>query len=327
MKKRANYFLYAVDDAYIPLVEVSILSIIENNKELKLEIYIVTEPEETENKKKLQKLCNDQIQLNFIDNSLAIEELKKTGVQPWKGSYATFTKFSYLDKLSVDFVWIIDADIICNNSIPEIYINDNMLFGAVLDSCYWEYNLNIGMKNTDKYFNAGVLFMNCKKWKKDNNYSEFLKCLKYKKNYLFADQDIMNIAFQTRIQLLDPSLNWLAGYDIFGIANTYKIYKLERKYFYPINDVIDNSNRIIFYHCLGGMTGKPWERNNTHPYKLLFEKYHEMSSFHDLGSLAGRNDSLFFMIQRNLFKLLPNNIYNPIHSYFICRFLKSRKKL
>ena len=91
----------------------------------------------------------------------------------------------------------LDADIICLNSIKllkNFNIDDNIV-GVIEEANKYVEKQQIKELEliSNKYFNAGVMYINIKEWIKNNINDKILNLLKSKKKFMFNDQDILNI--------------------------------------------------------------------------------------------------------------------------------------
>lgn len=320
--------VYSVTNDYLPLVGVSLTSVFINNLDIFFNIYIMTTSESTNNKSKLQMLCNNKkCKLIYLSMEECVQYFESAKVKDWKGSYATYCKWFAFDQVKEEICLYLDADVICLN--PIVNLPDKVeCCAAVLDSCHPIYNKRINFKNDDRYFNAGVYLVNVNIWKKECVTKNILNIINDKDDYLFADQDYWNIALKNKIEVMKPEFNYLAGYDIFGIEDSFDIYELDKKYFYTIDDIKHASNQVVFYHCLGAMTGRPWEKFNRHPIKKQYQLFLMESKLVSNNYIfKSKRKNTIFIIQFILYKILPRNIYKKIHKFQLKKYLMSEKKV
>ena len=111
---------------------------------------------------------------------------------------------------------------------------------------------NLELKK-DNYFNAGVMFIDYKKWQQVTSVNEFILLInKYKDKIIFWDQDILNKKFEDNYFELDDSLNFRK------ITN------------HNVNEVRESIN---FLHYVGNY--KPWtiEGGCEEKSKIYFELF------------------------------------------------------
>lgn len=320
-------FIYVVDDNYIPLVCVSIISILNNNNSKVCIFNVITSEEETVNKKMLKSIQNEKCIINFYSSKELISKIKCYSIKPWKGSYATYIKLLSFNLVNAETAWYVDADIICNGDIKLPVLEADKTLAGVLDSGHSDYNDVIGIGKNCNYFNAGLFYIDIEKWKVKNLEKVILNYMENSTQYLYADQDVINLAINNEIQVLDPSYNWLANFDIYGIKGSFRIYELTKKEYYTVEQVSNAKNNVIFYHCIGAMTGRPWEEGNHHPYKKIFNKYLKETPWNNYDYIFKSKRSTLFRIQYLLYKVLPLNLYSVIHSSMNKKYIKKRKNL
>ena len=93
-------------------------------------------------------------------------------------------------KLNTDKAIYLDVDVIVIGDILKFYEQDlnNHIIGAIPDLCRNKEYLNnikecLGLKSDSKYFNAGVLLINCQKWRENSVTNKLFDIeVKYRKN-------------------------------------------------------------------------------------------------------------------------------------------------
>ncbi len=318
--------LYTCDNKFLPQTAVSIASVIENNKDSLITFYIATETENNEDFLKLKNFYkdNNKICIKYINTKQYDQFLEEHNFNKWgsKSFYAYWRLFAF-DLLEEENVWYLDSDILCLNKIEKPNLNNKVL-GACLDSAHADFN-KIAHIDTNYYFyNTGVLYVDINKWKNNNVTRKillYLKTTKYKP--LMCTQDIISIVLQDEIELLNPKYNYLVGYDYYGVNNSFKMYSLNKKPFYSIEEIINSRKNAIFYHCLGGVFGRPWQEGNNSPIKNEYNKYQNLSCWKEYKTSF--NPSTLFKIEKKM-EFLPKPIYNLIHNVAQKIYLKKMQK-
>ena len=136
---------------------------------------------------------------------------------------------------------------------------------------------------------------------------------------LMCDQDILASALQEEIEVIDPKYNFLTGYDHYGVHNSFEMYSLNKKPFYQEKQIEEARKNVVFYHCLGGVFGRPWQRGNESPVREEFNRYRKLSVWPEFETEM--NLSGLFKIERS-FEVLPKAIYNRIHNLAQRYYLK-----
>ena len=210
-------FLFAFDENYIKQACVAMYSLLENVDE-KINIFLILDL--TNNDIKLPEI----IQFHKNLNNLIIKEVnaknKFYNIESSHVSQATFYRL-YLSNLfenqNINFIYL-DSDIVCvTNPLKKIKdVLDSMQFQkkglAFVDEFYRYQNdepfLRLKMEGI-KYFNAGVMFVNLKKWNKDKYTQKSIDLIEeLKGDAKFWDQDILNSMIDGNYVSMDNSLNF-----------------------------------------------------------------------------------------------------------------------
>lgn len=258
---------YGVDKGFLFGSGISMNSIIINNRDLKLKFNLFTDFIDDDFLMKLRELAsNDNVNIDvYILNSDELKKLPTSHV--W--SYATYFRFFIFDHLcnTLPSILYLDADVFCKGSIShytEIEFHDT--YAAVIpdvpnmqDSC--ESRLKIpNLKGN--YFNAGVIFLNLKRWDSKHFTETAFKLITDNhtgKPLKYLDQDALNILFNGENIYLSRDYNC-----IYTLKN--ELEKINYK------DYIISDTKLIHYT---GAT-KPWhywgvDYPSSESFKVAFE--------------------------------------------------------
>lgn len=319
--------LYTCDNNYLPLTSISMASVINNNPNSDICFYIATESNDSIELKRLREFYNNNSRINIkyldakkYDNLLEEKQLDKWGS---KSFYVYWKLFAY-DELDVDNIWYLDSDELCLKEIENPSLSIEKSIGAVLDTAHYTFNKIAHIDESYYFYNTGSLFVDINNWKKKKcteKILDYIKNMKYKP--LMCDQDILAIALQNDIELISPKFNYLACYDYYGVHNTYEMYSLNKKPFYKQEEIEEDKDQVIFYHYLGGVFGRPWQKGNFCPRKEAFNECRRISAYPKFETEF--NQSLLFKIEKTL-EILPKGIYNRIHNLAQRLHVKSMAK-
>ena len=225
--------LYCFDENYNKQGLVSIQSLIDNNN-CQLNINIIHNnflTLQTEIKK-LSNLKN--VEINFFNFEESYKDLfpKKSLLHVSEATYYRIFIEAYLDT-KMDKILYIDPDVVCINNIQEDYkrvFNEQKKLNYIIsartsgyknseNSSFFE-TLNI----KQKYFNAGVMFIDLIRWREENLTQELIaKMNKIKEVITFWDQDVLNAYFDGKYLELDKSLNFHISKN-----NVWEKYKIDK---------------------------------------------------------------------------------------------------
>ena len=144
-------------------------------------------------------------------------------------SLATFARLAISTLVpEADRVLYLDCDVVINRSIDDLFDIDMKGFpiAACRDLTYAHFRrrndgphreaAKLLFKNVDAYFNAGVLLLDCIKWREANYFGTLIDFLRDPPAALFfADQDALNAIFGENYLELDPRWNAWALHSAF----------------------------------------------------------------------------------------------------------------
>ena len=276
--------LYTCDNNYVWLLGISAISMFENNKELQnLNVYLLGENISNENKQILTKIgekYNRQITIIEVPK-IDIPEALVSARWP----LSAFTRL-YAGELlpdNVDRVLYLDCDSIIKGDLSELdaWNVSGKIFWGIKDCIGKEYKKNIGIGTDGLYVNAGVLLINLTELRKVSIKEKLSAYMHQYENYInYADQDVLNGAFNGTIGVLPPQ------YDVMTIAATYSykdIVRLRKPTNYYSQKEIDDAvaNPIIIHYTTNMRTVRPWFTNSNHPFSNDFMLYMKKSPWVD----------------------------------------------
>lgn len=209
---------FATDDNYIPFLEVAMRSLIENaSKDNNYIIHILNTGLLEENKKAIENLANENFQISFEDISDCIAPIKSKLKNVYHFSLITYYRL-FIEKLfpQYDKVLYLDCDIVVLGDIAKLY-NTNLcgnLVGAIPDqiinnnATFSEYAVcGVGVV-PEKYFNAGILVMNLKKFRQEKICEQFMYLINtYNFDVVDPDQAYLNALCKDKVKYLPNGWN------------------------------------------------------------------------------------------------------------------------
>ena len=201
------------DNNYAQYAGVVIASILLNSDDKSFfNFYILDGNIEQENKDKIEKLKEiKDFNLNFIsiDENL-FEVYKKIGTHSYI-SLSTYYRLKLASLLpDVDNILYLDCDVIINSNLAELLEIDISEYYAagVKDIAVNSSGYVPKLEDGNLYFNAGVLYFNLDKIRKDNIESEFEKyTIENFDKIRVGDQEIINVVCQGKIKELPSTWN------------------------------------------------------------------------------------------------------------------------
>lgn len=200
--------LYWIDEwkkDYSRYLWISILSLLEHNKDEDVHIYILSNYIDESNKQELIRIVKSYWkEISFSEWKIIPEKYMSvlSLKWEWRRPMATYYRFFFLDKFDIkDRVLYLDCDTIINKNLSEFYytnFNDNSIIWAA-DSPIWVY-INTRKYWLSKYINAWVLLIDINAFKKADIYNWIVSINKKYGIPEYNDQDYINIIFQDKIK-------------------------------------------------------------------------------------------------------------------------------
>ncbi len=314
--------VYSSSDSYSEICGISIVSLLENNKDVEhIDIYIIDNGITDENKKKLETTVrNYSRNLIFVD-SIDLEKITNTSIYVGRWNIGTFFRL-YLSTLlpsSVEKVIYIDCDMIVRHSLDTIFnldMEDCLVAGV--DDCRSDlYRVEIGCKPGMVYINNGFMLINLKKWRENKLEEQFTKFIMERKGDLtYMDQAPLNGILGPRNQI----------YELPAIYNSQRIFfdfsykqllKLRKPNHHLTLEEYNAAvqNPIIVHFTPVFISGtRPWQKKDKHPFTSEYRYYKSISVWASMPLRKDDRKSRKKWMTR-ICKLIPKFILIPIMAY------------
>jgi len=199
MKKQQSV-IFAGDYAYIRQIETAIKSICRHNSHLKIYVLNQDIPQEWFEgiQFKLEKMGYNLFSIHISDDIF-----KDYKTLEHISSSSSYYRLMIPKLINQDRVLYLDSDIILNGSLSDFYYSDleGAPVGVIRDYCtmqtfpfpYLDESIS------RKYFNSGVLLIDCAKWRNEGIVDILLETAKaYAEQVLYGDQCILNIVLREK---------------------------------------------------------------------------------------------------------------------------------
>ncbi|WP_428331696.1 glycosyltransferase family 8 protein [Mucilaginibacter sp.] len=261
MKQRLNVF-FAIGKFFIQYFTVSVTSLLETNKHMDLNIFLIHDFDSDlllEILAFTKKKYDVEIQLIYQDSKI-------------------FDSYRIADHVSLNtYLRLLLADIIPKDIDNGLFLDsDTIITGPLTELASFNFSTttasdDMGCKylaavreipeqnesnskritelgfHTNSYFNAGVLLVNLKNWRTDNISAKLIEMASsYMDDLVFWDQDVLNMFFLNKWDELDSKFN-------------------------ALNMIWKRKKPPLIIHFAG--SSKPWNYLNRHPYKSFYFKY------------------------------------------------------
>lgn len=296
---------FATDDNYVPFLTVALTSLLANSsKENFYRIYVLTSNLTQENKNSILKHQTENSSIEFISLAKELDKIqdmfhlrdyysKETYYRIFiPNLFPQYHKVLYLD---CDITVLKDISELYNTSIHGYYVaaaTEEVMQTFEVFGNYVEKNDGINRKD---YFNAGILLINCRRWRKKHIAEQFVDLLNRFTFRVVQDEDYLNVLCKGNVKKLP--LDWN--------KTSYK------------NENFDDSNLKLIHWKINW---RPWKYKDV-LYEEHFWKYAKLTDFYDKliqmrDSRTDADKEKDNVLMENLMRMAqedadnPNNYYN-----------------
>lgn len=244
--------LVTLDKNYIKQLNVMLASLLFSNLNVRFKVYwlhnSINECCVVDTRKILG--CRGELVLISVYEA----ELEKAPISaryPHEMYYRIFAA-KYLPK-DIEKILYLDPDIIINGSIEELYniSLENYFYAAASHTGKFLTNLNsyrLDMEDDSPYINSGVMLMNLKKLREEQDFEKVFEYIEKKnKMLILPDQDIISSLYGSKIYVLDSF-----RYNM--TERLFQLYGMEKGI--TLNWIKENS--VVIHYC---GKNKPWKEN------------------------------------------------------------------
>ena len=278
---------YATDNSYAQHVAVSLYSLLSKMADdVQFDIYILANKLSDEYRRKLSCTADMfKVVIKFIDIS-NIEQLLPAGIDTANLSISTYCRL-FLSQLlppTVDRLLYLDCDTLVCDSLRDLTScvdNDDWYVAGVEDTMYPNMKVGIGLDHKDLYINAGVLYINLKRWREDNLTNRFIEFInRFNGQVPHLDQGVINGVFRSgKIRL---PLRYNVQAPIFAIHSYHNLKQFfDLDTFYTQMEVSDAKLNPAIIHYTSFFVERPWFRFCIHPRKKDYRSILRLTEFAD----------------------------------------------
>ena len=254
--------VYSSSDSYCEIAGISILSLLEHNKNVdQINLYMIDNQISDENKSKLNDMISSFGRKITYLSSPDIEGRSATSINVGRWNISTFYRLFLPSMLpeSVKRVLFIDCDTLVMQDLTPLWemdMHNKWLYGV--DDCRGAaYRTNIGLQPEDNYINNGVLLIDLEAWRKNNVEKMFLDFI------------------------LHPKYNCMTVFFAFNYKNLMKLRKPpvpgdQKEYEEAVKDPA-----IVHFQSCFRMSIRPWVKGCKHPYAKTYLEYKKRSPWKD----------------------------------------------
>jgi len=329
--------VYSSSDYYAQCTGVSMLSLLENNREVaNIQIFIVDSDISSENRQKLTSIADKyKREISFLQvRDYFPENLDELGITLSRGSYNTYARV-FMNRLfgSLDKALLIDSDTLVINSIRELWETDltDMLIAAVPEvavyakgSTYEDHSI---VESSINYYNMGIALFNLKEWRHQNVDELITTRIKnYGKNFFIADQSILNFTINDKIKRIHLKNNFYTA--VHGISYRTLQRVFSEKTVFTRQEFLEAKDKPVVLHFVGHPFERPWYSKSASPYKRLYLEYRSESPWANLTPMMNpKAKNPIFGVYDNAAYLLSRLRLYDLNHWFRYRLGQRMKEL
>lgn len=215
--------LMCVDPAYAKYARVTLVSLLLNTSRRDLRLVVLGSWDVESELREFARLAS------LFGASLTLIHLPDDALPAVLTGIAHLSRATYLRLLApqiLDVEWLLylDSDLIVQSEISpllELYDADSTV-GAVEDRIGGrQRSAALRIANGGRYFNCGVLLLNCRRWRDNIVFRRSLAFyVENKQDVVYADQDILNVLLEKDKYLLPKKWNVMATeYEPYSLAS------------------------------------------------------------------------------------------------------------
>lgn len=316
--------LYFSSDAFISVAAVSIVSLLENNKDFdEINVFIIDDGISETKRQLLDTMVSSYGRKIFY---LPAPNPSEFFQFPFKSRYQmghSYMRMCIGSLLpdNIDRLLCLDSDTLVPQNIKEFWemdMGDNVLAGVADCVNVKAFKHQFMLDDDDIYCNAGMFLVNLKAWRENNIEDKIRKTIKeHNGNTFFFEQTLMNYVCKGKIYKLDAEYN---SYTLF-YALTYKNLIRWRRptNFYTESEVkkAADAPRIIHFTRNFYMTSRPWVEGCDHPLTEMYRTYKVLTPWKEIEpdnrSFSNKTKyKLIHCIPQLLLVYIVNIMYNTI---------------
>lgn len=200
--------LVTLDRNYIPYLNVMLTSLLDSNPGEKFIVYLLHSSLEDADVATTRAILGEDGELILVDAAqIDLEGAPTTSRYPKEIYYRIFAA-KYLPR-ELERVLYLDPDLVVNGRIRPLYELElgESLFAAASHTGPLLHKVNelrLDMDEESLYINSGVMLMNLKKLREEQDLEAVFRFIEKRKNFLMLpDQDIISSLYGSRIYALD----------------------------------------------------------------------------------------------------------------------------
>ena len=299
--------LYSSNDAYVSVAGVSIVSLLENNREIEaIEIHFIDCGLKEKSIHILQELVFQYqrvICFHTLEDIIACYKLNVPNPSYYGRLFAT-------NMTCDDKILYLDSDLLIVDSLIDLWKTDITGYSIAAvqgPGISLENRDKLNFPDTRRYINSGMMLINMNYWREHNlsqKMTDFLN--KYGEIPPYHDQNIINAICHSSTLILHPKYNLLWSMMCCKPREICKLNQIRN--YYSDEEITSAIKYPVIIHFSNSIYGRPWKKGCHHKYKDLYLYYKQLSPWKDK-SLDENNMPVFRKIRNCIYCILPSRLY------------------
>ncbi len=317
------FIAYSSSDLYSELAAISIVSVLENNKDVdEITFFIIEKGISEEHKADITAMVERYGRKVIFLPEVDAEKISNTKISVWKWHISAFARLFMLHVIpqGVDRLIYIDCDTIARKPLTDLWnfdLENGWIAGA--DDCRGIlYRKNLGLSDDSSYMNSGVMVIDLNSWRENSVEEDFIAFIKkYNGDITYLDQGVLNgvLNAQGKIKILPIRYNaqsacYYLGYDGLQLCRK-PVWAYTRQDF---DADIKDPAVVHFTSCFYSGT-RPWEKEDGHPYRREFLSYRALTPWKDK-PLWENKSSKIKKAETRIIQVLPKKLIFTIVRLF-----------
>lgn len=253
MNQKTINILVTLDKNYIPYLNIMLSSLLYSNPDCWFDVYLLHSSLNKEDTISTVDVLADSGELILLNaDEVGLDGAPTTSRYPKEIYYRIFAAKYLPDHM--DRVLYLDPDLIVNGSIRQLYDlpMDDYYFAAASHTGPFLRKMNelrLDMEDESPYINSGVMLMNLKRLRDEQNYDDVFRYIERRKNFLILpDQDIISSLYGSKIYALDT----------YRYNMTESLYQMHAPFERDMDLNWVRKHAVIIHYC---GRNKPWKEN------------------------------------------------------------------
>ena len=271
---------YSCDDHYVEQTGISIISLLENNREVdSICIYLISKNISNTNIQTLSDLISvynrTLVVVNFDDICYDLD-ISSIG----RHIETIYSKVFFSRIKDLEKILYIDSDTIVARNLDSLWnIDLEDVYMGVVETTSTQFKKQLGMPDNALFFNDGLALINVDYCRRNDLINKIKQVIKeYDGNPPLLSEGALNKVCVGKVKYISLRYNLMSGI-LYGCLHDLDY--MSACLHYTKEDLIDSCKNPVVIHYLSAYYNRPWCKGCTHPLKDYYIKYKHLSPWKD----------------------------------------------